>query len=193
MTVTLLNEEEQKIALDIAWSTIRAAVTRTPYSVNVSELPSVFQRVSGAFVTAYSTANGKEELRGCIGVPQPVMALGEAISKAARDTVTSDPRFPRVTQDELDSLVIEVEVLSPFQKITYNSLEDLYHQITVGEDGLVIYTASGSGLLLPPVPVKYGWDAREFVSALCRKAWVSENVIMDDKTVIMKFQAQVIR
>ena len=193
MAVDLLDEEEQKIALDIAWNTIRAAVNEGSYSVDVTGLPPIFQRVSGAFVTVYTTALGKEELRGCIGVPQPVMPLGKAIEKAARDTVMSDPRFPKVTTDELESLVIEVEILSPFQEIQYSSPEELYNQINVGEDGLVINTRFGSGLLLPPVPIKYGWDAKEFVDALCRKALVSDDVIMDGQTKIMKFQAQVIR
>jgi len=193
MSEILESDEERKIALDIAWESIRAAVTGAEYKISIEKFPSVFAMKSGAFVTVYKVEHGREELRGCIGVPKPILPLAEAIASAARDTVIADPRFSRVRESELKDLVVEVEVLSAFHEIKFNNLQELYDQVTIGTDGLVLYSKFGSGLLLPPVPVKYNWNAEEFIDALCKKAWVDKKILLDKKTQIMKFQAQVIR
>jgi AmmeMemoRadiSam system protein A len=79
-------------------------------------------------------------------------------------SATRDPRFPPLTQPELDDLHIEISVLSAFQRVT-----DL-DQIEIGNHGLVIESRRGRGLLLPVVPVSRGWDKTQFLEHLCRKA-----------------------
>ncbi len=81
--------------------------------------PVVFENRSGVFVTL-NTFPGKG-LRGCIGFPEPVMQLKKALPEVAVSAATRDPRFPRVTLDEMSSIVIDVTILTPPEEITYGS------------------------------------------------------------------------
>ena len=69
-----------------------------------------FARSAGAFVTLETYPVG--DLRGCIGIPLPVMPLGGAIASAAR-SACHDPRFPDLRASELDRITVEVTILTP--------------------------------------------------------------------------------
>jgi hypothetical protein len=118
------------------------------------KIPEVFQQKSGVFVTL-NTYPGKE-LRGCIGYPEPIMELKKAIPEAAISAATKDPRFPKVTLDEMDHIIIDVTVLTPPEKIRYQSSEELLSLVKIGKDGLIARRGFMSGLLLPQVPVEWG-------------------------------------
>lgn len=107
------------------------------------------------------------ELRGCIGQVEADMPLYRAVQDAAIKAATVDPRFYPVTLDEIDSLSIKISVLSETRLV--ESLEE----ITLGRDGLLIAGKRRRGLLLPEVPVMYGWDRVEYLQALCHKAGLS--------------------
>lgn len=104
------------------------------------------------------------DLRGCIGQIEADAPLYAAVQDAAVKAATADPRFYPVRADELANLVIEISVLSPFRPV--ESLDE----IIIGQDGLFIAGDRRRGLLLPEVPLAYGWGQREFVRALCQKA-----------------------
>jgi len=44
------------------------------------------------------------------------------------------------------------------------------HQIELGRHGLIISDGYHRGLLLPQVPLTFGWTREEFLENLCRKA-----------------------
>ncbi len=69
-----------------------------------------------------------------------------------------------ITSKELDEVRIEISILSPLRRVT-----DI-QKIQVGTHGLVIAQAGRRGILLPQVPVQYGWDRIEFLEYLCLKA-----------------------
>lgn len=104
------------------------------------------------------------DLRGCIGQIEADAPLFAAVQDAAIKAATADPRFYPVTAAELDNLVIEISVLSPFRPV--DSLDD----IIIGQDGLFISGNRRRGLLLPEVPLAYGWGKEMFIRALCQKA-----------------------
>lgn len=104
------------------------------------------------------------DLRGCIGQITAEEPLYAAVQDAAIKSATADPRFFPVKVDELDNIVIEISVLSPFRPV--DSLDD----IVIGQDGLFISGDRRRGLLLPEVPLEYGWGKVAFVRALCQKA-----------------------
>lgn len=112
---------------------------------------------------------GEGELRGCIGQIEANDPLFAAVQDAAIKAATVDPRFYPVTPEELPNLMIEISVLSPFRPV--ESLEE----IAIGQDGLLIIGERRRGLLLPEVPLAYGWGVREFVWALCQKAGLPTN------------------
>lgn len=109
------------------------------------------------------------DLRGCIGQIEADAPLYAAVEDAAIKAATSDPRFYPVTPEELDNLRIEISVLSPMRPV--ETIED----VLVGQDGLLIIGDRRRGLLLPEVPLAYGWGREAFVRALCRKAGLPED------------------
>ncbi len=149
----------------------------------------ILKEPSGVFVSLYRYPS--KELRGCIGFPLPTQPLVEATVKAAIASATEDPRFPPVTLDELKELVVEVSVLTPPEEVRYERPEELLGKITVGRDGLIIEAEGRGGLLLPQVPVEYGWSAEEFLTHLCIKAGLPPTYWVTGKARILRFSAQV--
>src|SRR5262245_138837 len=72
-------------------------------------LPPPLGEPRGVFVTL-ETRDGR--LRGCIGHPFPVMALGAAVVACAVSAASEDPRFEPVRAGELPGLRIELSVLT---------------------------------------------------------------------------------
>ena len=143
----------------------------------------------GVFVTLNALRRGRRELRGCIGIPYPIMPLVEAVIEAAISSAVSDPRFPRVTLEELREILIEVSVLTPPEIIKVKKPTDYPSKIKVGRDGLIIKRGLFSGLLLPQVPVEWGWDAEEFISQCCIKAGLTPDCWLMENTEVYKFTA----
>ena len=104
------------------------------------------------------------ELRGCIGYPLPVKPLYQAVMEMAVAAATEDYRFHPLSPDELDQLSIEISVLTRPKKV--NRTEE----IIVGRHGIIISKGYNQGLLLPQVPVEYGWDLETYLSHGCLKA-----------------------
>jgi uncharacterized protein (TIGR00296 family) len=129
-------------------------------------------------------------LRGCIGFPLPIYPLVEATIKAAIYAAVDDPRFPPVRESELDNLVVEVSVLTPPELIE-GPPEERPKKIKVGRDGLLIEKGIYSGLLLPQVPVEWGWDEEEFLAQTCWKAGLPPDCWLDEDTKVYRFTAEV--
>lgn len=152
------------------------------------EYPSIFDTNAGVFVTINKANGAEKELRGCIGFPYPEKPLIEALVRAAAASATEDPRFPPVSKDELPKVVFGVSVLTPPEQIMASPRE-LPRKIKVGSDGLIVRWAYGSGLLLPQVPVEYGWDAEEFLGNACMKAGATPDIWLVPSTNVYKFNA----
>lgn len=154
----MFHDEQRSTLLRLA----RHAITTTLVEQRVPDVPEVddaLRQMLGAFVTL--TKGG--HLRGCIGYPEPVFPLHETIMRGALAAAFEDPRFPPVTARELPDLHIEISVLSPLAPITAD-------QVEIGVHGLVIEHGRARGLLLPQVPVEWGWDLETYLHHLCHKA-----------------------
>ena len=148
-----------------------------------------FSFPSGVFVTL----NRLGMLRGCIGYPYPSQNLSEALAGASISAATEDSRFDPVTMDELDEIVIEVTVLGPPREIHVEDPEEYPSRIHIGRDGIIIRHGRGAGLLLPQVPIEYGWSARELLEHGCEKAGIPRDGWRSDHTSVLVFQAEVFR
>ncbi len=128
---------------------------------------SVFGVECGAFVTLKQ----KGRLRGCIGYVVGVKTLGEAVVDVAKAAAFEDTRFAPLTRQEYETKGVEIEisVLSPLKKV--ESIEE----IEVGKHGLLMKRDFQQGLLLPQVPVEYGWDKITFLQETCFKAGMEPN------------------
>ena len=149
-----------------------------------ADLEKKFSFNSGVFVTL----NKNDGLRGCIGFPMPVKKLSRAIVDGAIAAATEDPRFPPVATKELDSITFEVTVLTPPMEIDVSDPIEYLSKIKVGRDGLIIRHSSYSGLLLPQVPVEYGWNVEEFLQHTCEKAGLARDTWKNESVKIEKFE-----
>jgi MEMO1 family protein len=138
-----------------------AELTWADLKPDVSELDALRmeRRKAGAFVSLHMEG----ELRGCMGTIVPVCAhVGEEIIRNAIMACSQDPRFSAVEQDELRSLEVKVDVLSPFESIS--SPDELDPQ----RYGVIVEKGSRRGLLLPKLE---GVDSvRQQLDIACRKA-----------------------
>ncbi len=135
----------------------------------------------GAFVTLKKHG----QLRGCIGRLIAEGPLYLTVQRVAMEAAVNDARFPPVTPDELPEIEIEISVLSPLEPV-----EDI-SQIEVGKHGLLIVKGGHQGVLLPQVATEQGWDRKEFLRGVCRKAGLPEDAWKDAKLYI--FTAEVFR
>lgn len=149
-----------------------------------SDLEEKFSFNSGVFVTL----NNPDGLRGCIGFPMPEKKLSYAIVEGAIAAATEDPRFPSVKTNELNDIVFEVTVLTPPVEIDVSDPTEYLGKIKVGRDGLIIRHSFSSGLLLPQVPVEYGWNVEEFLQHTCEKAGLSRDIWKNESVKIEKFE-----
>lgn len=147
----------------------------------------------GVFVTLNKITHGKAELRGCIGFPIPHFSLMRTTIDAATGAATSDPRFPRVTIQELKNVVVEISVLTPPLLIEVDDVRDYVHEVEIGRDGLIVERGWSRGLLLPQVPVEWNWDVEEFLANCCIKAGLSPDTWLVNGTKIYKFSCVIAR
>jgi uncharacterized protein len=180
----LLTADEGIIAVRTARAAIEHVVAKKPKAA--LKLTPVFHEKRGVFVTL--TKGGT--LRGCIGLPYPVMPLGEAIVHAAPAAALEDPRFPPVKKEELLAISLEVTILTvpiPME----GDPKKRAGQVIVGKHGLIVRGMGTSGLLLPQVATEYGWDAPTFLDHTCMKAGLPEKSWQDSHVEILTFEGQI--
>jgi uncharacterized protein (TIGR00296 family) len=147
-----------------------------------------FLEKQGAFVTLHTFP--EHNLRGCIGIPLPVLPLGDAIAEGAK-SATRDPRFPPLEENELDDIIIEVTILSKPEIIKIDKPEEYLSNIEIGRDGLIVEQGFFKGLLLPQVPIEQGWGKEEFLSNTCIKAGLMPDAWKNENIIISKFTGQI--
>ncbi|MEM2373812.1 MAG: TIGR00296 family protein, partial [Thermoproteota archaeon] len=104
----MLSDEEGtflvKLARNAITSKIKGEKPRT-----LHRAPEALRQLKrGVFVTLNTYP--ELELRGCIGFPYPVKDFLEQVVDAALSAAFGDPRFPPLSKDELDRIVVEVSV-----------------------------------------------------------------------------------
>jgi uncharacterized protein (TIGR00296 family) len=183
----MFSDEDGRLAVTIAREIVESHVKKEkPRDFNV---PEIFKQKSGVFVTL--TTYPDDELRGCIGYPEPIMPLIDAIKDSAISAASRDPRFPPVRPSELNKIKVEVSLLTPPVEMAAEKRQDLVDCVKVGEDGLIVQRNWAKGLLLPQVPVEWKWDAEEFLCQTCVKAGLMPDTWLQEGTKVFKFQAEV--
>ena len=177
-----------KLARNTVYNKLRGL---DPPEVNASQLSGRLRMKRGVFTTIYIVEGGEKNLRGCIGYPMPIKPLYQAVMDTAIEAAFNDPRFTPLRLDELDKCIFEVSVLTPLEKIEYKSPLELPKKIVIGRDGLVLRYGVYSGLLLPQVPVEYGWSAEEYLIHLSMKAGLPPDGYLYKGVEIYRFEAQI--
>jgi AmmeMemoRadiSam system protein A len=165
-TAALLSPEfsldERRTLLRIAHQAILSALEHQPFPDKPVASPALSEP-RGVFTTLYLPGDLHRQLRGCVGYASPIAPLHRAVAETARAAAFDDSRFLPVTKEEALKLEISLSVLSRLFPIQPDVVE-------VGSHGLIISDGIRRGLLLPQVPVEYGWDRETFLDQTCRKA-----------------------
>ena len=185
----MLTQEDGDYLLKIAKEAIETFV-KTNRKIEIpTDCPDYMKEDLGVFVTL----NKNQNLRGCIGYPEPIMPLINAVIDSAISAAVRDPRFPQVSENELNDLDYEITVLTKPQLIEVNTNEEYPIKVNIGEDGLIVEKGFFKGLLLPQVATEYNMDSEEFLSHTCMKAGISPNAWLNENVEIYKFQGQIFK
>jgi AmmeMemoRadiSam system protein A len=163
---SIINEDQEKVLPDPAGEVNPAQLARhflEQYFAggNLKDypdpLPPFFQQKAGAFVSLKKAG----ALRGCIGTVEPVRKnLVAEIAANAVSAAVRDPRFQPVSVEELSSIDLSVDVLSPMEPIG-----DL-NELDPKKYGVLVRSDNRSGLLLPDLE---GVDSAEEQVAIARR------------------------
>lgn len=185
----MLSQKDGEYLLNIAKKTIETYIKSNIIIETPKDCPNYMKENLGIFVTL----NKNNNLRGCIGYPEPIMPLIEGVIESAISAATRDSRFPTVTENELDELKYEITVLTKPKLIEVDKVEEYPSKITIGEDGLIVEKGFYKGLLLPQVATEYNMDCEEFLSHTCMKAGLKPNAWLNENIEVYKFQGQIFK
>ncbi len=188
-----LSLEEGRLLVRIARKAVETYLRDEKMLSPPAGLKNVFYEPRGVFVTLNRLTgrpgSERKELRGCIGFPEPVKPLVEALIEAAVAAAVEDPRFPPVALEEMSRIVIDVSVLTPPRLLDVRDRRMLLKEVRIGRDGLIVERGFNRGLLLPQVAVEENWDPETFLSYTCVKAGLPPGCWLDEKTRVYRFEA----
>ena len=166
MPFTKLNENDKKILLKIAKKSIHYGLTnRCALPIELNTVDPLLHKFGASFVTL----NIKQALRGCIGTLEAFQPLVKDVSEHAFAAAYKDPRFPPVTESEIECLEIHISVLTKSTPIDFMDENDLLSKLQPGVDGLILQEDFHKATFLPSV-----WEqlpaAEDFLNHLKMKA-----------------------
>jgi uncharacterized protein len=182
----MIPKEDGKKLLRLARDSVSTAFDDKEPSID-NDIVKRYSANQGVFVTLTMA----DELRGCIGFPEPVMPLCKAIIEAARSAAFSDPRFHSLSRDEFKKIKVEISILTVPEQIKVKTPEEYIDAVKIGRDGLIIRGSYGSGLLLPQVFTEYKCTPLQALEMTCQKAGLPKDSWKNPNNRVYKFQAEI--
>lgn len=179
-----LDEKDKAFLLALVRSTIGAELGVNADASTVLP-PMPLQGVVYKHLGAFVTLKAGEALRGCIGNLVADEALYKVVARMAHSAAFEDPRFTPVTAHELPQIRVEISVMGPITHCNDPAA------VVIGRHGLIVRKGNRQGLLLPQVPVEWGWNRETFLAQTCRKAQLPPDAWRDPQTEIYWFEAVV--
>jgi len=174
--MSLEKNEQGKILLQIARTAISRALRVPSTSITGVDVNMPWLSQPGA---TFVTLTQWGELRGCIGSLQACDPLIEDVSNNAVSAALYDPRFSPLATDELDTVSLEVSLLSELQPLGFTSEADALAQLRPDIDGIVFEYGPYRSTFLPQV-----WESlpqpQQFLARLKSKARLSEDFWAED-------------
>ncbi len=160
-----MSEERGRIMLAIA----RAAICSRFGKLFTCDESAPWLYEPGACFVTLTTG---EELRGCIGSLEAYRPLLQDLKLNALAAAFRDPRFPPLGEGELESVRVEVSLLSPLVPLVFRDEAEALAQLRPGIDGALLEFQRNRGTFLPQV-----WEQlplpEQFFSHLKMKAGLS--------------------
>lgn len=173
-----LTFEEQQTLLRLARQALECGVRGDKLPPLDETVLSLQLRELGA---TFVTLTIRGELRGCIGALEAHKPLVEDVREHTIAAALEDPRFPPVSEDELNRIQIEVSRLTPPLPLEYRDAADLLSKLKPYVDGVILRDGFRRATFLPQVWEKIP-NPVEFLNYLCHKmglgdaAWVNRHM-----------------
>ena len=179
------NKEQRQQLHDIAYDSIKSGLSRgKAMDVDLTKLDAALKTKRATFVTLHKHG----QLRGCIGMLEPIRPLAEDVAHNAFAAAFSDHRFSPLEENELEQLDIHISILGTPEKMIFDSEDDLLTQIRPDIDGLIMEEGQRRGTFLPSV-----WeslqDKKEFLNHLKMKSGLPGNY-WSDSIVIHRYTVE---
>ena len=171
MTVESLTSEEKRILLRLAREAMEFGVRGEKLlPLDKTSLSSRLMEKGASFVTL--TVRG--QLRGCIGALEAYQPLVDDVREHAVAAALEDPRFPPVSERELNGISIEVSRLTRPVSLEYKDANDLLSKLRPHVDGVILKDGYHRATFLPQVWEKIP-DPAKFLDNLCYKMGVRDD------------------
>lgn len=178
--------QQGRVLLHIARAAIARALKITAWSDEPVDLSAQWLQQTGATFITLLTQD--QRLRGCVGSLQAYQPLIENVRSNAVSAALHDTRFLPVTADEVESIFIEVSLLSALQPIRFASEAEALRQLRPGMDGIMLEYGIYRSTFLPQV-----WDSlpqpQEFLAQLKVKAGLYAD-FWDDNLKLSRYTVQ---
>jgi AmmeMemoRadiSam system protein A len=174
-----LSNDDRRALLDLA----RRAISKAVIERQILDIPT-YSAALGHPADAFVTLHKDGQLRGCVGQVESPGPLAETVARVAISAALNDSRFPEIQPDELDTLDIEISVLSNPEPISPEA-------IVTGVHGLLVVKGEKRGLLLPQVASERKWSAQQFLEGTCVKADLPHDAWREASTRVLAFTAEV--
>lgn len=184
-----LTPEEQQTLLRLAREALIHGVKQEKLPpLDESLLTPRLLEPGASFVTL--TAHG--QLRGCIGALEPYQPLAVDVREHAVAAALEDPRFPPVSERELNGIEIEVSRLTPPIPLQYSDANDLLSKLRPHVDGVILRDAFRRATFLPQVWEKIP-DRAEFLDNLCYKMGAGPDLWRRKHLEVLTYQVEEFR
>ncbi|MBW1718002.1 MAG: AmmeMemoRadiSam system protein B [Deltaproteobacteria bacterium] len=180
-----LSDQDKKALLRLARSAIEAKIV-VGIKVERPKPSPILKEDRGCFVTLHKFG----QLRGCIGTIEPVCSLVECVGENAQNAAFKDPRFLRLSAEELPEIDIEVSVLSVPERLNFKNGDDLKCQLRPNVHGVILSRGMHSSTFLPQVWEQLP-DKEQFLEYLCVKGGMPATAWKDSATKVEVYQAEV--
>ncbi|MGM5483861.1 MAG: AmmeMemoRadiSam system protein A [Nanobdellota archaeon] len=153
---------DYKKLLKISRDTIEKKLLGKDLEVDDS-IKNIYSDKGACFVTLKKDG----ELRGCIGSLKAKKPLWKDVVENSINAAFNDFRFDPLNENELNNIDIELSILTPMEKIYFESNEELKEKIK--NKGVYLSCKISSATFLPQVWEQLS-DEEEFLGHLCMKA-----------------------
>ncbi|MDR2873286.1 MAG: TIGR00296 family protein [Methanobrevibacter sp.] len=185
----MLNEKDGEFLINLAKNAIKTYLKSGEVIFATENAKKDLKEKLGVFVTL----NKNQQLKGCIGYPEPVYPLLDTVIKTAISAATDDPRFNKLSIDEFEEVEVEVSVLTKPEILRVNNPKDYPNEIVIGRDGLIIELGYNRGLLLPQVAPENDMNSETFLSQTCLKAGLNYECWLNNEVTVYTFQGQIFK
>jgi len=182
-----LSENEKEFLLKLARQSIEHYLETGKY-LN-PDLKKLFSEKFFEKRATFVTLTENNQLRGCIGHVEIYHPLYLDIIENAVHSAFFDPRFYPLSEKEIEKIKIEISILTPLQKLSFNFPKEILKKLTPLKHGVLIRKNKNSATYLPQVwrEIK---NKKEFLSNLCLKAGLGFNCWQDKDLEIYTYEVE---